>query len=384
MFVLFSLFSSALAWDLDFHNGCYWYGDYYCMEYYSYSYECRSYGRKGYGTYSCSDNYSIRGTFSNDYPTEATITWEKTNRSYRGGMYDWKFSGEGTLTEPDGTTLYSDGWYGSGQYLCGKVNCDYENTCVLTYPDGKQFKGSVDVEQYCGTSFSESILSPKNGNGTVKYESFSNMPKPGSGIIDSLSGLIFTGTIKDGYPNGEGNIVSQDIDYEYSGGFVLASKGFHYDGQGTLRYNGATFEGSWKEGKTHGNGVFTDSTGCVRTGEWKGGIDVGLSTLICPDGLDFKGKTYYVAEEETYRPFEGEGTKLINGDKYYFVSSNGTEIKTNKLGLTYSTLEFLEKESSVEFFKSMKESARGCSAICLEGGWMGLLTGISVFLRRKR
>ena len=384
MFVLLFLFSNALAWDLKYDNGCYWSGDYYCKEYYSYSYDCWPHGRKGYGTYSCPGYYSFIGEFSNDYPTEGTFIWERSNRSYTGGWYNWRFSGVGTLTEPDGTTLYSDGWYGSSEEFCGKVACDYGNTCVLTYPDGKQFKGSVDVEPYCSGWVNDTILEPKNGTGTVIYGDHTIQSAPGSGF-SYVKSLVFTGTIKDGYPNGEGYIKSTVNDYEYTGGFSSSGTGFYYQGQGKLKYNGATYEGGWKDNKTHGAGVFTDSTGCVRTGEWKGGIDVGQATLICPDGLDFKGKTHYFAEEETYRPFEGEGTKFINGDKYYFISSNGTEIKTNKLGLTYSAFEFLEKESGVGFFKSMKEGARGCSTIRLDHqGWIGLLTGLMVFLRRKR
>ena len=292
---------------------CYWYGDYYCKEYYSYGYDCKLHGRSGYGTYTCDDSYSMTGTFSRDYPNKATITWEDNNRSYSGDWYDWKFNGEGTWTDVDGTTLYSDSWYGAGRDLCGKVNCSSGASCLLTYPDGKTFSGQVDVDQDC-TFASSSILTPIEGRGTVKYSSFSGVPKPGSGTIDSVRNVEYVGAIEGGYPTGQGKLSSKDIDYEYSGKFRSIASGFLYEGEGSLRYNGATYQGGWKDDKTHGSGIFTDATGCVRTGEWSGGVDIGEAVFTCPDGLDFVGKTQYIVDEETYRPFEGEGYKFISGD----------------------------------------------------------------------
>ena len=105
--------------------------------------------------------------------------------------------------------------------------------------------------------------------------------KTSSGLVwktigDDKVQAKYNGAIKNGKPEGIGNLTSPDGD-KYRG---LWKKGEKH-GQGTYTFSsGANYEGKWKDGKKHGQGTFSWSNGNKYVGEWNAGVIHGQGTYI--------------------------------------------------------------------------------------------------------
>ena len=105
--------------------------------------------------------------------------------------------------------------------------------------------------------------------------------KTSSGLVWKTSGddkvqSKYIGEIKNGKPEGIGNLTSLDGE-KYDGLWEDGEK----HGQGTYTFSsGAKYDGLWKDGKKHGQGTFTWSNGNRYFGEWNVGVIHGQGTYI--------------------------------------------------------------------------------------------------------
>ena len=115
--------------------------------------------------------------------------------------------------------------------------------------------------------------------------------KTSSGLLWKTSGddkvqSKYIGEIKNGKPEGIGNLTSPDGE-KYDG---LWKDGKKY-GQGTYTFSaGANYKGKWETGKKHGHGTFSWSNGNKYVGEWNFGVIHGQGTYIYSNGNKYTGK----------------------------------------------------------------------------------------------
>jgi len=109
-------------------------------------------------------------------------------------------------------------------------------------------------------------------------------------IITYIGGDVYEGTLKDGKRNGEGVYTFAEGDV-YRGSWKDNSR----NGQGVMtNSNGDVYEGSWKDGKRNGEGVYTWFTGGtysgqVHKGSYKDGYRNGQGVLTSSNGDVYKG-----------------------------------------------------------------------------------------------
>lgn len=97
---------------------------------------------------------------------------------------------------------------------------------------------------------------------------------------------LYTGTIKNGLPEGYGTLVSADKS-EYQGEFKDGKK----YGNGILKFNdGSRYEGEFIQDKQSGSGVFYFKDNSVLTGRWARNKLVGEATKKWPDGRVYIGE----------------------------------------------------------------------------------------------
>ena len=105
--------------------------------------------------------------------------------------------------------------------------------------------------------------------------------KTSSGFLWKTSGddkvqSKYNGEIKNGKPEGIGNLTSPDGE-KYEGLWNDGEK----NGQGTYTFSsGAKYDGLWKDGKKHGQGTFSWSNGNKYVGEWNVGVIHGQGRYI--------------------------------------------------------------------------------------------------------
>lgn len=90
-----------------------------------------------------------------------------------------------------------------------------------------------------------------------------------SGTYTASDGLIYDGTFKNGLPHGQGVLLNSDGS-SYVGNFQNG----RFSGQGVYTYSkGGSYEGSWLFGKKHGAGIERASDGnASKSGYWANGV----------------------------------------------------------------------------------------------------------------
>jgi hypothetical protein len=201
-----------------------------------------------------------KGEISNDKPNGVGILYNGnpnwfhkdggilySHRSiYIGEWKNGKIHGLGTFTHSDGSKKV--GKFSQGQ--------DWNTTWYGEFGSitKKYFKGVVVVEKkYNGILFSQikgdsTFWNPVSTNSTTgKYE----------------------GEIKNGVPNGRGNIILNNGE-KYDGEWSEGNK----QGQGTHIFSdGGKYVGQWIKGRYHGKGTLTFSDGLIKEGEFRIGTD---------------------------------------------------------------------------------------------------------------
>ncbi len=108
-------------------------------------------------------------------------------------------------------------------------------------------------------------------------------------------------------------------------------------------YNTNKYVGEWKDGKQHGQGIFTFANGDKYVGEWKDGKEHGQGTDTWADGSKYVGEYKDGLEH-------GQGTfTYADGDKYVGEFKDGKLIKSKeKLMKKYDTFQSLDIEMKMK------------------------------------
>ena len=105
------------------------------------------------------------------------------------------------------------------------------------------------------------------------------------GIHRGAYGCVYEGSWKDGKYHGQGK-------YTWTSGNVYegSSKDGKAHGQGKVTYaNGEVYEGSYKDNKRHGQGKFTCANGEIYEGSWKDNKKHGQGKLAYANGEVYEG-----------------------------------------------------------------------------------------------
>ena len=142
----------------------------------------------------------------------------------------------------------------------------------MLYEDFSQNELSLDEDNNSGmTSRSEEIdfIQVENyamENGFVYTGSLRNKERYGRGQMKTPKGTYYDGDWE-GNKLKKGKMITDD--FAYKGEF----KGLSPSGFGNMQYkDGSYYEGAWIDGLKNGIGLFVDSLGNKRFGEWKNGI----------------------------------------------------------------------------------------------------------------
>lgn len=152
----------------------------------------------------------------------------------------------------------------------------------------------------------------------------------------------YTGTLRNGLPEGTGKAVYPDKTYSgefkngkpegsdtitYSAGtkYMGEVKNYVPNGKGVCYFNDKSkYDGEWKNNARDGQGTYTYSNGAIYKGEWKSNARDGQGTYTQPFGLSYQGSW-------KNDHWDGQGTLTkANGDKYTgefrggYMDGNGT------------------------------------------------------------
>lgn len=250
------------------------------------------------------------GEFLNSKPNGYLKLFKNNKLFYDGNWNDGTFNGEGTLYKEDGTIK-------SGTWDHGKLTQTFVD---ITLPSG-HYKGYArngkpdglgKMEYANGTSY-QGKWSEGLWNGEGLYVSVADSVygiwekgKVCGNVVYRNKDLIYEGTFDNNSPLGVGNLTTKDGTY-YSGmwldgkrcgmGDMIFANGDRYsgdwtnnafDGFGEYHYvnQHAIYQGEWKEGLQHGNGLYK-CPDFSYDGEWDQGWMDGDGTLV------FKNKDKY-------------------------------------------------------------------------------------------
>ncbi len=131
-----------------------------------------------------------------------------------------------------------------------------------------------------------------DGGCVMEFESL-YLPINGHGIMESDDGdrtkyyRVYEGSWKDGLSHGFGILTDFVGSERYVGGW---NEGFKH-GRGTMLFsNGDRYEGEWARGEIEGRGTMLFSNGDRYEGEWEGQLFHGMGTLHCSDGTFVEGE----------------------------------------------------------------------------------------------
>lgn len=311
----------------------------------------------------CEDGY---GVFVDDYK----------NR-YSGFFKDGEYSGEGTLIFYGGDVYIgnfkNDMFSGKGTYIWGETGEKYfghwengkrQGIGTTFLEDGTSstdvWRDDEIVEE--GTKYGLLNGSSKNGytvfaydDGTIYEGYLKNYEKHGQGILNKADGSRYEGEFQKGYYHGYGTLTLPDGTQKqglwekgrYIGELNVNNikgcvSGNCYDGYGLMVYDDkSAYLGDFKNGVSHGSGVYIDSEGTKTVGSfendkisgyvnmymtngnryfgmfWNGAAN-GYGTLIYSDGTMYYG-------DFRDNSFDGEGVlyNLETGEKKSGVFKNG-------------------------------------------------------------
>ncbi len=135
-------------------------------------------------------------------------------------------------------------------------------------------------------------------------------------------GARFEGTLRDGKRQGRGVYIFFNGN-RYEGEFVDDKR----QGRGVFTWtNGSRYDGEWRNGERHGRGVFTEADGSRYDGEWRDGVRQGRGILTWANGDRYEG-------EFRDDNINGRGSFVGSGGRYEGEWRNG---KPNGQGIARS------------------------------------------------
>lgn len=108
-------------------------------------------------------------------------------------------------------------------------------------------------------------------------------------------GAVYTGELKNGWPEGEGEII-----FPNSSRYVGKWKNGIYNGQGSYYSNtGFVYTGEWENGKYNGYGKLCRENGEIHEGMWANNVMEGQGTLIkkADSNIIWDNGTYDIREK---------------------------------------------------------------------------------------
>ena len=209
---------------------------------------------------------------------------------------------------------------------------DSPNPCVLTFPDGTKYSGTMKNGEITGEGEytfsngatytgqvlnglrhgkgiykSEGILFEgewknglKHGKGKIKQEGMELEGEWDEGVLKGKcrikwkTGNIFEGELVNNKMCGNGYMIWYDKGEKYTGQWdnnLQNGFGIHiwYDSNQEMKYFRDRYVGQWKDGKRDGNGKFFYSTGNIYEGYWKNNKKEGFGILYFQDRTKYIG-----------------------------------------------------------------------------------------------
>ncbi len=222
-----------------------------------------------------------------------------------------KYQGEWVHRYPEGrgTKIFPDGKKWTGNWVKGQPVDEQGRIVENLFSDRELATAEAEIQSGCIEGDCENgrgIFAYPDGS---KYEgSFARGKPNGQGTFYDVSGERYVGTFKNGYRHGKGTLFLPDgrrksgrwKEGEYVGqveGRTGCIAGNCQNGRGTFVFeeDGARYEGAFKDGKPHGQGVMYYATGEKYSGQWKEGKQEGRGVLILSDGNKVEG--YWVNDE---------------------------------------------------------------------------------------
>ena len=327
----------------------------------SYRYEHYSTDRivryHGQGTFTWRDKNNYVGNFKNgEIHGNGTFNWAsgskyvgewKYGNIYGNGTYTWagghKYVGQwwGNQRVGYGTTTYADGTIEEGFWINDKLtaltgpactgsysaftwhNCigrrgiditERYNTSTLKGPNpfythfGWYQNGKANGQGFL-ISAPQALENWKHAYDYIKDLTFHDIRE---GFYNTFAVQDFKdyrgdyeGTFKNGKPHGQGTYIYSD-GAQYSG----ESRKGELHGQGTFTWpDGSKYVGEWKDGEEHGQGTYTQVGDHKYVGKWKDGKQHGQGTKTYNDGT--------IEEGEYDNNRFVKGTRLFSdGNKY--------------------------------------------------------------------
>eukprot|EP00968_Pinguiococcus_pyrenoidosus_P022608 scaffold3319_cov258-Pinguiococcus_pyrenoidosus.AAC.3 len=103
-------------------------------------------------------------------------------------------------------------------------------------------------------------------------------------LICFRRGGVYNGTFVDGHKEGEGEMrFNHGTQQRPLGWSSLRSP------SGRLTYEGATYQGGWRQGRFHGHGVYRAADGSRYEGDWEAGERNGHGVQVHPSGEKYSG-----------------------------------------------------------------------------------------------
>jgi hypothetical protein len=137
------------------------------------------------------------------------------------------------------------------------------------------------------------------------------------------------------------------------------------NGIGTEVYEGTTYIGQFKKGRSHGEGTSIQKNGTTFKGHWEKGLKKGEGTETNPDGISLTGNWDIVY-------IHGQGTETLpNGyymkAKYTHLNWHKNEKYYSKDNVEISRKEYSEKKESKYSIKENAEKALAAQPKCISG-----------------
>ena len=235
------------------------------------------------------ENFILEKVTNKRVTNDNIMVYTKKNFYYKGSVVNGLFSGQGSLTNPNGDKYV-------GKFKDGKPNGQGTLTFVNS---GKFVKYEGEFKDY---QLLKGIMIYKDGsnyNGDWK-----DGKRNGQGTLTFVDGTRYIGQFKDGKRNGQGTITFVNhVKYvKYEGefkdnqllkGIMIYKDGSNYNGEfleqkkhgygiETFPLNAGFYKGNFKEDKKDGEGTLELRNGYKYTGSWRNGKREGKGEEFIP------------------------------------------------------------------------------------------------------